>query len=153
MLSAEISCPQSKSASGTRLLDPVRLRGHHLLCQAGYRGEGYSPEFVANMTAVLTHLGRNPETVVEVGDTKDVLCLGLGTVEPHHCEEKTVVARDREVLRRLDLQAGDRLTWSTVLNRVSKTFHPQDLTTLCSTCPWLPLGYCQEGLAELGRRG
>ena len=35
---------------------PVRLRGHHFLCILTYRGHGYTPSFVANMTEIVADI-------------------------------------------------------------------------------------------------
>ncbi len=54
--------------------DPVIIRGHTLLCLQGFRGEGYSPDFIDNMAAIHARLQSNPETQVRVTDTPDYFC-------------------------------------------------------------------------------
>ena len=45
----------------------VRLRGHHLLCLLTYKGLGYSPEFVAGMTARVTTVHEDAEGNTHIG--------------------------------------------------------------------------------------
>lgn len=53
---------------------PIRLRGHTLLCLQGFREEGYSPGFVANMAAIHQTLCHQPETIVQVVASPDAVC-------------------------------------------------------------------------------
>ncbi len=54
--------------------DPVIIRGHTLLCLQGFRGEGYSPDFIDNMSAICTRLQSYPETRIRVTDSPDHFC-------------------------------------------------------------------------------
>lgn len=128
--------------------EPLALRGHHLLCQFGYRGHGYSKAFTDNMTAVLTHLGRHGESLVCLTDTPDILCRKFPSDQPNHCHTPEVIHRDQAILDRLDLRPGHVIAWSELVERATHEFCSEDLLTLCSTCSWLPLGYCQQGLHE-----
>jgi hypothetical protein len=56
---------------------PVRLRGHHLICLQFFRGEGYSDEFVENLTALLARLATAPAEVVTVADDVCAACPDL----------------------------------------------------------------------------
>jgi len=38
----------------------LRYRPHHFLCSLGFEGKGYSPEFTANMTAIVQGRLRAP---------------------------------------------------------------------------------------------
>jgi len=55
-------------------VNPVVIRGHTLLCLQGFRGEGYSPDFIDNMAEIHARLQSNPETQVRVTDTPDHFC-------------------------------------------------------------------------------
>lgn len=135
---------------------PLRLRGHTLLCLQGFRGEGYSPSFVANMAAIHQTLSHQPETTVQVVASPDAVCAAC----PHQQEssgctlngeasETTMIDQDRVVLERLGLKAGNHLSWQEVLARISTSMSGDDLPSICGSCRWLPLGYCREGIDRL----
>jgi hypothetical protein len=132
----------------------MRLRPHHLLCSLGFRGLGYSPGFAANMAAILGTLRDAPETRVALVPEPDSICAAFPADQPCHCGEEAVAERDRQVLAALGMAPGESAAWWDLLRRAARAFAPPDLGVLCATCPWLPLGYCQEGLEALrGRPG
>lgn len=134
---------------------PIRLRGHTLLCLQGFRGEGYSSEFVANMAAVCRALTEDPETRVEVITSPDAVCaacphqLSSGCTLNGERSEDEMKDQDRVVLRKLGLEAGSRVRWRDILDRIRLSVHGEDLPAICGTCRWLPLGYCREALEKL----
>jgi len=131
----------------------VRIRAHNLLCIQGFVGKGYSPEFVANMKAIVGGLGG--DTQVTVLDEPDDLCAACPNLKASGCAlhgegtEKGIVHQDRDVLARLGLMAGQAVAWGEILARIRASVRPDDLDAICGTCPWLPLGHCKEGLARL----
>lgn len=48
--------------------DELRIRAHHVLCILGFRGEGYSREFVENMRRVVDIIRANPQAVIQIVD-------------------------------------------------------------------------------------
>lgn len=128
---------------------PIRLRGHHLLCIHGFRGLGYSPEFVANMSAIVERLQTRPQTAVEIISGPDAICAGCPQDAASHCTEERVSERDRLVLQRLGASPGDAFSWAELVGRVRRRIDPAFLRRACASCPWLPLGYCEEGIAQL----
>lgn len=127
-----------------------RLRGHHLLCLHGFRGLGYSPEFIANMQAVKDRLLDSPAIEVEVAVTPDDICSACPHLADNRCSKKEdsetrISAKDAEVLRRLSLSPGDRLTAGDLFARVAERC-AGGLSDLCSSCNWYPLGWCEEGI-------
>lgn len=131
----------------------MRIRAHNLLCIQGFVGKGYSPEFVANMKAIVGGLGG--EVPVTVLDEPDSLCAVCPNLRESGCTlhgegtEKGIVHQDRDVLLRLGLEAGQTVTWGEILRRIRASVKPDDLDEICGACPWLPLGHCREGLARL----
>jgi hypothetical protein len=133
----------------------VRLRGHTLLCLQGFRGEGYSSEFIANMAAIHRTLTDHPEVLVEVLASPDAVCAACPHRHPSGCmlngerSEEEMIEQDHEVLRRLRLKVGDRLRWYDILARIQTSVTGDDLPSICGGCRWLPLGYCLEGINRL----
>ena len=128
----------------------VCLRGHHLLCLHGFRGLGYSPEFVANMQAVKDRLLDSPIIEVEVTITPDDICAACPHLAYDRCSKKEdsetrISAKDAEVLRRLSLSPGDRLPAEDLFALIAERFHA-GISDICSSCRWYPLGWCEEGI-------
>lgn len=136
---------------------PIRLRGHTLLCLQGFRGEGYSPEFISNMAAIHQALTQDPDRQIEVIASPDAICAACPHRQSSECtlngqrSEEEMVEQDLVVLRRLGLKAGDRLRWADLLERIRNSIGGDDLPAICGTCRWLPLGYCREGINRLRR--
>ena len=131
----------------------MKIRAHNLLCIQGFVGKGYSPEFVANMTRVIESL--DDATPVEVLASPDVLCEACPNLKPTGCalhgegSEAGIVKQDRDVAARLGIAEGETVAWSEILARIRARIAPDDLDSICGSCPWLPLGVCKAGLAKL----
>lgn len=131
------------------------LRAHHLLCILGFKGHGYSDAFTDNMSHIVDRLHAIPQTTIEIAGQPDDICAACPFLGSDGCQqrgaqsEEDVRLRDRAVMDRLGLAAGDRLTWADVVAKVKAKVRPEDLTALCSDCQWLPLGYCAEGIKKL----
>ncbi|MHC4713395.1 MAG: DUF1284 domain-containing protein [Planctomycetota bacterium] len=134
---------------------PIRIRAHHLLCMLGFRGLGYSPEFVENMTRIRGILSAHPETLVRIMACCDDICRSC----PHETDllcsksdgaEQEVADKDRRVLEIIGLGENASLSVSAAYEKIGELLTPQDLSAdLCRNCEWLDLGYCVEGLTAL----
>lgn len=133
----------------------IRLRGHTLLCLQGFRGEGYSPAFIAHLAAIHRSLADDPDQWVEVTDQPDSVCQACPHLSQEGCRlngersEDEMRAQDRDVLSRLGYRAGERAQWRALLDRIARTLTGDELPAICGTCRWLPRGYCREGLIQL----
>ena len=131
----------------------MNLRGHNLLCIQGFVGKGYSPDFVANMTRVVASLG--PAAEVTVTSEPDVLCSACPNLAEDGCAlngrgaEFGIVRQDKHVMARLGIVPGETLAWGDIVDRITAAIEPDDLDSICGTCPWLPLGVCKVGIARL----
>ena len=131
--------------------EPIPIRAHALLCLQGFRGKGYSPEFVKRMGEVADIVRKDPNRVVRVLASADTFCAvcphqndGCTLGGPDH--ETNIVAQDQEVLDRLGVEAGTELPWHQLVRRMAVNVQGLDLAGICTTCPWLPLGWCVEGV-------
>ncbi|HZR46744.1 MAG TPA: DUF1284 domain-containing protein [Candidatus Manganitrophaceae bacterium] len=138
--------------------DRLILRGHTLLCLQGFRGEGYSPEFVENLFQIDRRLAAASETAVEVVCGPDRVCAACPHLESSGCRlngpgsEGEMKEQDAAVMRRLGIEKGAVLPWSEILRRISGTVQGADLAEICGSCRWRPLGYCREGIERLKER-
>ncbi len=125
--------------------EAVRLRGHHLLCLLTYKGLGYSPAFVAGMTATAARLVAG--AMVEIVEGPDDICEPLCRAEQNpHCHETTVPERDRRALSLVagvlsrSLETGDRFVFDEALRtRLRAAYRDGAFTPACTLCEWQPL--------------
>lgn len=124
----------------------VQLRGHHLFCLLGYRGMGYSKDYVENMTKLHQRLIEHPETLVELVEGPDQLCEKYPNSGEYHCKDQNIYERDAVILEKLGLKLGVTLPWYEIENRVKDFVIPSDIQTVCETCNWRSYGVCEEGI-------
>ncbi|MEJ8544661.1 DUF1284 domain-containing protein [Brevibacillus borstelensis] len=136
-------------------MEPVILRGHHLLCVHGFRGMGYSPDFIVKMAGIVERIRDAeqdfPIQVVKGFDETCQVCPHKGTTR---CEaapdsEEHVQKLDQNVFRQLGISAGEVYLKSELVQRTRERVAPDDLAHLCEGCSWFSYGVCQEGIAEL----
>ncbi|MBE0415527.1 MAG: DUF1284 domain-containing protein [Dehalococcoidia bacterium] len=137
----------------------MKLRAHHLICIIGFRGLGYSKEYVDNMTKIVVQLRSSPETLIEIAGKPDDICSPCPFLGDKGCQERgleseeVVRNRDLAVTGRLNMVVGDRITWAEAEERIRSSISPEDLDKICQDCQWLPLGYCVAGLKRLKNLG
>lgn len=139
------------------MADRVRYRPHHFLCSLGFEGKGYSPEFTANMTAIV--MGRlraegGDATVIEVTGATDDICAPCPKRRGTHCPtQQKIKLLDRAHAAALQLGPRERLTWGEAKARIRTHVPPGSLKTLCAGCEWEPYGMCERALSRLHAEG
>ncbi|WBL17167.1 DUF1284 domain-containing protein [Sutcliffiella sp. NC1] len=126
-----------------------KLRGHHLFCLLGYRGMGYSKEYVENMTKLHQTLRNDPETWIQIVKGPDQLCEKYPNTGEYHCKDKTIYERDAAILEKMDLKIGQMLKWKDIEFRIRQHVVPTDIQTVCESCSWRTYGVCEEGVQEM----
>ncbi|MDC3418577.1 DUF1284 domain-containing protein [Aquibacillus salsiterrae] len=126
-----------------------KLRGHHIFCLLGYRGMGYSKEYVENMTYIHQTLKNNPKTEIKLIKGPDHLCEKYPNSGDYHCENTSIYERDSTILEKLGLKIGQILTWEDIESHIRKFSAPSDINTICETCSWRSYGVCEEGMQEI----
>ncbi|HET6515060.1 MAG TPA: DUF1284 domain-containing protein [Thermodesulfovibrionales bacterium] len=115
-----------------------RLRGHHLICLRFFQGEGYSPEFVHNLTAVL-NLARDGD-IIEHCDGPDDICRRCPHLHDEKCRytetaEAEVRGMDEKALSLLRLDRGKFVRWRQLRERLPEVFH-EWYGLYCTRCAW-----------------
>lgn len=126
-----------------------KLRGHHLFCLLGYRGMGYSEEYVKNMTRLHQTLRETPSTLVEIVEGPDQLCAKFPNSGTYHCQDENIYLRDSVILEKLGLRIGQVLSWEEIEGCIRRSVVPSDIQIVCETCSWRSYGVCEEGIKEI----
>jgi uncharacterized protein len=126
-----------------------KLRGHHLFCLLGYRGMGYSEEYVKNMTRLHQTLRNNPKTLIQLVKGPDQLCQKYPNSGEYHCQDIHIYERDAAILEKLGLKIGQILHWKDIESCIRKYVVPSDIQIVCETCSWRSYGVCEEGIQEI----
>lgn len=134
------------------------LRGHHLLCVHGFRGMGYSPDFVTRMTEIVADV-RNDRNdykikVVAAFDDACMACPHRGKTKCEASEgsNEHVLSMDEKVIRHLGLEKEKVYDKSTLVGLTAVKVQPDDLDYLCQGCSWLSYGVCKEGIGKLKQK-
>lgn len=124
---------------------PVALRAHHLVCLHFFSGEGYSPEYAANLRNVLAAAESGGVVVFEEADA---VCAPCPSLKGATCELETEVHRlDLLAAGLLDVRPGDEVGWEDVRERLPDILDAW-YAGACDGCSWL--GVCTHaGLCEL----
>lgn len=132
---------------------PIRYRPHHFLCSLGFEGKGYSPDFAANMTAIVMGQLRaegGDQTLIEVVPAADDICAPCPKRRGTLCTKQTKIDQlDAAHAKALGLAPGDHLTWGEAQTRIRANVQPGDLTKLCKGCSWRVFGMCEAALKRL----
>jgi hypothetical protein len=136
------------------LAHPLEIRAHHLLCLLGFRGLGYSQEFIATMGKVVKELRSDSTFPITVIAECDVICESCPHNKEGKCRKRAdsewqVKARDLEVLQGLGFESGTQIAVSQAWARIEERLPIRDIARICRDCEWLELGHCAEGLERL----
>lgn len=132
---------------------PLRYRPHHFLCSLGFEGKGYSPDFTANMTAIV--MGRlraegGDATLIEVTGATDDICAPCPKRRGRLCtNQDKIKALDRAHAAALRLEPRETLTWGEAKARIRANVPPGSLKRLCAGCEWETYGMCETALRRL----
>ena len=113
-----------------------RIRAHHGMCFAYYRGEGYSNDFTAHMWKMKRLLEKNP--IIELGMRADDVCKACPNNKEGICTSDNKAAEyDRQVLSHLGLHEGDTMRWLDFALLVDKQIiQTCTRADICGECQW-----------------
>ncbi|MHB1056073.1 MAG: DUF1284 domain-containing protein [Thermoleophilia bacterium] len=117
----------------------------------GFRGQGYSPQFIANLARVIHQLGKNREQTVRLVAGVDDICRACPHINSGDCKcpDHDVSDLDLRVAGHIGMAPGESCSWSDMLAVIGNRVTPDDILRLCSGCRWVGFGYCEQGIAAL----
>lgn len=132
----------------------LEIRAHHLLCILGFRGLGYSREFIVKMGKVVKKVNTNATFPITIIAECDVICASCPHNRDNKClkeaaSEVKMKNRDLEVLQRLGFEVGAQIPAAEVWTRIRAKLASRDIAEICQYCEWQKLGHCAQGLAKL----
>ncbi len=130
----------------------IKFRPHHFLCALGFQGKGYSSQFIANFSAIVTQLNsaQGDDEIIEVVEHTDSICSPC----PHRrnllCTEQNKINQlDQAHAEILNLTAGVKITWGDAKKRIASLMSLEKFSTACAPCEWKKLGICESALRKL----
>ena len=118
-----------------------RLRAHHGMCLAFFKGKGYSEEFTLHMTRIKNDLENNPNVKI-VCETDDICSKCPNNKNSECLSEDKVREYDRDVLRRCNLSEGAIISYADFKDLVyNNILIPEKREEICGNCQWNELCY------------
>ncbi len=132
----------------------IKFRPHHFLCNLGFQGNGYSPEFTENFRLInaltVGAAGDAGRVEIEVTLETDSICGPCPNRNQSRCATQDKIDRlDEAHAEILSLKDGERLTWVEALARIKKEFSLEKFHKACAPCSWKDSGYCESALRKL----
>lgn len=113
-----------------------KLRAHHGLCLCFFKGQGYSSEFIQNMSNVKCKLEENP--LVCITKQTDMICNKCLNNIDGKCEsEEKVCEYDRQVLERCHISEEEIMPYLDFQRLVQKNILLlKKRKEICENCEW-----------------
>lgn len=114
-----------------------RMRPHHGLCIGFFRGEGYTQEFVDNMSRIIEMLQENPKIKLVSG--MDSFCRPCpNQVGEKGCtSEEKVCSYDQRVLELCNLRYGEYILWNDFSTIIQVEILEKGMReSVCGDCAW-----------------
>lgn len=134
------------------------LRGHHVLCVHGFRGMGYSPDFVKKMSDLVAAIrDDNRDFPIQVVEGLDEACgacpnQGDGICAASPGSDAHVRELDRRIMHHIGIAHGQVIDKSELVERTAARVRPEQLDELCRGCSWLSYGVCKDGVRLLNEK-
>jgi hypothetical protein len=129
----------------------IKFRPHHFMCTLGFRGKGYSGDFIKNYKKIVQTLNEDENTLIEVVKYMDDICFTCpNKIDETICKTQNRITKlDAAHSAALHLVPGEILSWKQAKNRIKKYMNVEKFLQSCNGCPWQKYGICQESLEQL----
>lgn len=121
-------------------MSSFKLRPHHALCIQNFRGNGYSPQFTANMTSLIQTFEKdNPQITLQT--ETDILCIACPHNQQGRCRSYDhVLELDNRFLQQSSLPTKIPIAWQGLkANALSIINNKDRFHFVCFDCSWYEL--------------
>ena len=121
----------------------IKLRPHHLLCTQGYRGKGYSKEFVENMTKIVRSI-KNEKVQVQLIFSEDDICSKCPNLSENNiCKSNTVNMIDNKVIKYFELEEKV-YEYESLIRYIKSHITNEIMDDICGNCEWYSISKCKK---------
>ena len=121
----------------------TKLRPHHLLCTQGYRGKGYSKEFVENMTEIVRTI-KNEKVQVQLIFSEDDICSKCPNLSENNiCKSNTVNMIDNKVIKYFELEEKV-YEYESLIRYIKSHITRKIMDDICGNCEWYSISKCKK---------
>lgn len=115
------------------------FRGHHLICLHFFSGEGYTQDFVENLSSILDAAH---DEGLEVCHGADDICRKCPHLKDDICQytqnaDKEINTMDNRALKLLNAVSGNKLVWHQIKESLPGIFQEWH-KAYCTSCGWKP---------------
>jgi len=124
----------------------IAFRPHHFLCALCYKGNGYSPAFVANFDMIMKVLRATNGDQVSINIVKetDSICEPCPNRAGSRCQtEDKIRVLDHAHAAALNWKPETRISWGEAKTRIAEQLTLDKFHVICSTCSWKKYGICE----------
>lgn len=129
----------------------LTFRPHHFLCALCFQGKGYTPQFIANFTAIMQELNQpgGDENAIRVTKVTDSICAPCPSRRETLCtSQDTITTLDNAHAAILGLHDKDILTWGRAKQLLAEKMSLDLFHSACAPCAWKKLGICEKVLTQ-----
>ncbi|MBS0236301.1 MAG: DUF1284 domain-containing protein [Proteobacteria bacterium] len=129
----------------------LKFRPHHFMCTLGFRGVGYSKDFVRNYKEIVQTLKDAPNTPIAVVFGGDAICAPCPNLKLNGLciTQEKIDTLDKAHIKALGLQDGQTITWQQAKSLIRDKMSLEQFHQACAPCRWKELGICEQALKDL----
>ncbi len=119
-------------------MNKIKIRAHHLLCIEGFKGLGYSKDFVENMKKIILQLS-NVNSVFITAQIDDI-CAKCPYSFKNKCNNsygRPPEYMDENLIKKLGISKDTQIDYQEVRKKIYEVFkRKEDLFGICDKCGW-----------------
>ncbi|MBN1232615.1 MAG: DUF1284 domain-containing protein [Candidatus Coatesbacteria bacterium] len=125
----------------------IKLRPHHILCLHGFKGLGYSEDFIKQMQEISDKIKRERHVKISFIFDLDILCHSCTEDNRKACLQQNSLSRliDKRLKKKLKGLLRRETSLTFFLEKLYKTISARKMDYICRGCEWKKFGYCREG--------
>jgi len=136
----------------------LKIRPHHLFCLLGFKGIGYSTDFVSNMAGISEKIKKNSEIEIKLVSGCDDICRSCPYFSNFGCaknpdSEVRLNNKEMQIISLLQIETDRTEKAGILYEKIRERFSLGMFDWLCNDCEWYSMGYCRNEIESLKEGG